>query len=256
MVSRVKVQAKIQKGRGKAAQKIGVPYDVYRVGPAAAGDFLDVPNRINQNVFAIVRRLNTRNVQTPLRSRIYWLELISNLTTFRVGDLFINVDPVFNLGKTQVDYLTSQLDGFVIANDQTVGRAIGVLINDQVSIFRCDDTADPSGNWSPDRTNALPVTLAAGAFAFGALADTPALIPCQLFPEVPSGDRAFDDVPSMIRRSTWSCYIPPLPPGFSIREGDRIIRQTGERYIVMMVHNQEQLTSGSQLVLEREVAQP
>jgi hypothetical protein len=256
----IDVQNQIQAGLRLAANEIGVPHSIYRVGSQSNGDVLNAENLIAQNV--LVRTTVAYGgqmrlaLETEKQMGMLWYNLVFDCRPFQVGDIFVNTDPVYNAGATGVSYPTLEFKGFALADRSPEKKNLGGRLNLQAYINRMSAGPDSSDRYDRTNLNAQPLILTNGQFALGTPGETGSLIPMGLLTSGRSyGDRAFDQIPGEERKSGWVCYVPPLP-GFHFKAGDRIITELGARYTVIVPFGQEIGASGFQLFLEREVDQP
>lgn len=252
------IQGKIQKGRGKAAAKLGPPFDIYRVGASASGAWVSPSNKIRSG-HPIIYQIGTgkinRSLETDNRLGMIWFEMKADLSEFRLGDIFILNDPVFGLHKTHVQG-TEEITGLCLVTHGAIKSNAGARINTFVKVYRLGKTVDSSGYYSPSLVgDSLPLRLVNGSYILGAAGETPDLIPAGIQAHHRTyGDRQVEDVPGMGRKSSWAIYLPPLPGGFKLQEGDRIVAADESSYQVLVPFYQETGAVGHQLFCEREVA--
>lgn len=251
------IQPKIDRGRGKAAGVLGPPFDVYRL--SASGDFISDANRIAQGVRMYYRVETSRDVYGALEANklqeIVIYDLIADLSQFKLGDIFVCKDPIYGESHTKT-IGTKRLNAFAHASHGPIKKVIGARINTEIRVKRQRSEPDEEGNWSPTSDNANSLKIVNGVCKFGIPEQKPSLIPVGLVAARGSyGDRQFNDVPAMSRKSSWVMYVPNLP-GFHFREGDRIETRDGAKYVVIVAYEEETGFCGSQLFIEREIAQP
>src|SRR5579883_1954312 len=258
MPDRTTIHPKVSKGRGKVGSILGQPYDVYRLNTSGSGDWI-------QNAFKLPGTLNvfvkaTKELQGALeidirRGYIFYDAKADFLSLpYQVGDVFLLDDPVYGAGYTQVTYSTTDINGFVIAAKSPKKKNIGVRINKLVQGFRLNTQPDSSGYWAPTTLeNALPIQIQNGLVALGAKGQAASWLPAGLIPLSSYGDKALDNEPSVSRKSSWACYLPPLP-GFRFKEGDSLIGKDGSVYKVIVEFHQDTGVAGSFLTLEKEAA--
>lgn len=254
----VTIQQKLDYGRGKEAQVLGPPYDVYRMNSQDSdGNVLISANQIATSVKVRCKVAYGASIRTSLESEknqgIIWYEICADMSPFLVGDIFVLNDPVYGQGYSSVNFETDEFKGFALADHSPMKKSLGGRLNCTVQILRPSLLPNSSGQW--DRaTNFLPVTLTAGVFELGQVNTIPANIPAGLVALGRSyGSQAFMHVPAEQRKSGWELYMPALN-GFNIREGDRIIGTDGAKYIVIIPYTQYVGTTGAQWFLEREAA--
>jgi hypothetical protein len=256
------VQSKIDKGRGKAAIRVGSPYSIYRIQANGAVQYLDPLNVIATNIHVLRRVIKGGPaLESPTRMGTLYYEVVGDFTKYLVGDVFVSTDPFYLAGDTQVSYPTLQISAFALASHAPVKKSLGARVDRLVQIFRPDTAPDLTktavpGYWEAYTIGStLPLVLTNGTFAFGAQAQTACFIPVGLQSSDRVTGRLLEDVPGMPGKTRWFAYVPSLH-GFSFREGDILLMQDGSRYIVFHPYAQETGLVGSQLVLERVLAQP
>jgi hypothetical protein len=254
----VGIQRKIDRGRGKAAVRLGQPYAVYRVQANAAANYLDASNLIAQRVPAL-RRIGkgpavSRALETvPLHALFY--EVVADLTTYLVGDVFVQQDPVYGAGATLVSYPTLQMDAMTLVSHAPVKPSLAARIDRLCQIYRIATAPDTTGFFESTVDAALPVVLTSGMWGLGSATQTAAMVPVGLMPVSRMGGTLIPAIPESTARIRYGAVLPPLF-GFTLREGDRIVTQDGARYVVMDLFDQEAGVACTAALVEREVAQP
>ena len=223
--------AHIDRGRGIAAQHLGVPFDVYRLNYNSAQNYLDNANLIwsNYNVFRRQKELPGVIEGTKVKSLIW--DVIADMSPFLLGDIFIQVDPVYGVGSTQVRFPSNQILSFCLAMHAPVKKAVGVFLDRVGRVYRPIAGTDASGYLSGDFSNSQPLQLTLGQFTLGTTGSTPTLIPMGVnVSERWRGD-IYKGVPATTGIAVWYLYLPPLP-GFTIKEGDWVQEPDGALYLV------------------------
>lgn len=259
MADRVDIQVAIEEGRDAVAEVLGSPFKVYRITDTSNGNLIADENLINEELFVFTKLGSGTDFKSSLETEklpgIFWYVCSADFTDYLVGDVFILNEDVYGAGFSSVSFATDQFNGFALAQHMVLKKALGGRLIREIKVFRLNDEPDADKRWSQNRDNSLPLTLRDGQYVFGAKDEDADLIPVGLMATGRSyGDRSFEQVPSMARKSGWECYVPPLP-GFSWREGDRIETFDGARFTVVVPYEQLTGTCGAQLFLEREVAQ-
>jgi hypothetical protein len=257
------VMRHIDYGRGKAGTVLGPPCSVYRMVPGTStGNYLDTANRIATNIRSY-RKITTKtsDLESPTRSMgtLFYEQYVDG-EFYLTGDVFVENDPFYGSGATEVDYTTTQFEAYCLAFHGPQKKMIAARIDRVGLIYRPSETPDDTGFWSPTLPSGQMqplVPAVAGAFSFGAVGATAAYIPMGLMSMARTFREAFRDIPGDTRSTQWFCYLPPLD-GYTPRAGDRIINNsndftTASRYVVLHPYEQEAGIQGSQLVLEREV---
>lgn len=250
------IQRKIDKGRGKAAKVLSPPHDVYRIGETS-GDFIQPANLVKSKVPMYRKVKTSKDIGGSLEAN-KWQELtvydlIGDLSKFKLGDVFIVKDPYYGDDHTQVAG-TKEINGFYVASHAPIKRGLGPRINTLIRIRRQSTRGDADGFASTTSDNAPCVKIVSGRCRFSLADDDGSWIPAGLVATRGSyGDKAVDDVPSMIRKSAFVGVVPPLP-GFKFRPGDRVESISGAKYMVVVAYPEETGFCGTQLFLELENA--
>lgn len=254
MANYTSLTSHVWRGRGKAARAVGVPYNVYRITSASNGDYITLVNQIETSFYVLAEVHKEGSYETALDMKTQFFNFIGDTTTFQIGDVFILNDPVYGTGDQVVDYPTQQFRGMCLAYNPPISKlAVAARVDRLAQVYRPSLTTDATGYWSQATDNATPLVLAGGQFSFseaqGAVAS---LIPVGLvpFPRPSGGSQFKPEVPGMIEFPTFFIYTPPLQ-GVHLREGDRIVDQNGDRYVVMVPWIQEAAISGNQLGCKR-----
>lgn len=255
MADRETIQRNIDRGRGKAADKLGAPFDVYRLSVTSGGNFLASGNKIKSGYPVLTRPASLgAHKEGVVSAGIIEYNLVGDFTDFLVGDIFVSVDTAYGAGKTVAPGAPAgSIQGFCLTQHASIRKAIGARINDTAQIYRLNKGVDPEGYWSSTLDNAAPLVLSAGSFAIAS--GTAAKIPIQLSPILrPYGERVIEKEPSNTRQAAYMAFVPPLP-GFHFRSGDRLVARDGARYVVAVPGGQDVGAVGSTLFLQREVDQ-
>ncbi len=258
MVNYAGIQNKIDRGRGKAASKLGQPYNVFRnLTTGGATNFLDTSNKVASNYLCFRKGIGggaVESVETETKQGTFWYQMVSNLIGFKTGDVFIQNDPLYGAGFTSVTFATVEFNGLCLASHAPVKKTIAARVDRLASIYRPASTGPDTNNYfSNQLSQMLPLQLTAGIYALaGSPTATPTLIPVGMMPHArPYGGNIFDEVPGMPKKTLWFVYVPPLN-GFFIHEQDKIQLQDGSIYTVLHPYEQYAGCVGFQLVCERE----
>jgi hypothetical protein len=249
------IQDIIDEGLGFAADELGPPHDVYRVGPSSSGDVIQESNKIASgvNIFTkVAYGAGAReSLETEKQQGIIWEKVIADMRPYRVGDVFVLNDPVLGQGYSSVNFATTEFKGFALADHSPLKKALAGRLNCTVNIFRPGAGVNADDQFDRTVDNAAPVILSNGTFSLGQVNALPSRVPAGLMALRSYGERMFDQSPAEKRRSAWMLYTPALK-GFTIHEGDRIIGPDGARYVVIIPYTQQVGATGSQWFLERE----
>lgn len=267
MVDYALIQERIDRGKGKAALRLGPPFHAYRCDSAAAGDFPGGWTALLAGAtFPLFRRrIPDAKLELGLKNVALLYDIIANMDPFVLGDVFVSADPPYNPGFSYGAGATSlpgtqEFNAMALAWHPPVNKAIGARLDRLVTIWRPAPSpatmGDSSLYWKSTHDNDQPLVLAAGQYTFGTAGTTNAsLLPAGLSSQHRQSEKMFPpDVPGMIKPVKWFFYLPPTP-GYLAREGDAIVDQNGARYVVLSPYEQETGVVGQQLVCDRTAAQ-
>lgn len=261
MTNYVQIQRHIDYGRGKAAQRLGPPFDVYRLNARSAGDFITPANLIRSG-FPVFRRSSKddKTLETPMRQGTHWYELVADMTGLLVGDVFVQRDPVYGVGATSITEPTDQFNGFALASHAPVRKTMGGRLDREVFVYRASSSpGQRDGYWHNALDSMQPLVLIEGEYRLAAPGAQPSKVPTgfMVYYRQYGHDQYPPQVQGITKPTLWFAYVPPLP-GWAFREGDRLVEppfnsQPGARYVVANPYSQDTGQVGSQLVIEREV---
>jgi hypothetical protein len=270
MVNYARIQHHIDKGLGIAARHLGPPYSAYRVDATANGDFPTGWRNVANGVPVFVRRATDAHIQQALlASGTLWLDVIGNMEPYLLGDVFVLTDPPYRPGKSYGLGATSvpnvgKYSGFGLAWHAPVDEPVGARLDVRIQILRPagppdESLADGSLTWRQGTYAAQPLVLVDGQYVFRDPYSgiQPSFVPAgvastdrpprgHLFP--PAG------MPGQMQISRYFLYLPPLP-GYTPSEGDRVIQESGQRYVVTNPYSQQTGVVGSQLGVERHISE-
>ena len=268
----LKVQDRIDYGRGKAGFILGVPMNVFRVQGNGATNYLDDANQLPHVLRAARKEIKAGKLETPDQMHTLFYELLLNATVpssayhYEVGDVFIENDPVYGTGSTETEFSEDQFEGYCLAyHGVPMHKTIGARLDRIATIFRpaTGATTDSIGPYFTQTVGAgaeLPLVLSDGVWSFGANGDTPAQIPVGVTTFTRSFGKEFKDAPGGTDTIHYFFYVPPLN-GIQLKEGDRILIDgtnqsfaTAGRYVVHGPWVQYAGVSGYQLLCKRMVS--
>lgn len=270
MVNYARIQHHIDKGLGIAAKHLGPPYMVHRVAAGSSGDYPDGWDQVGTGVPVFIRRTTDAKILSALlASGTVWLDLIGNMEPFLLGDVFQLTDPPYQRGRSYGLGATSvesegRYNGFGLAWHAPVDEPIGARLDVRVRIYRVSGPPDVSltdgaGLWRGTAHVASPLVLSRGRYDF---TDPYSGVEASYVPAgVASTDRPPrghifppPNTPGDMQIPRYFLYLPPLP-GYTPSEGDRLIQETGQRYIVTNAYDQRTGVVGSQLGVERRISE-
>lgn len=269
MVNFARIQHKIDKGLGIAARHLGPPYSVYRIDSAATGDYPDGWDNVASSIPVFVRRTTDSKIQSSLlASGTMWFDIIGNMEPFLLGDVFQLADGPYSPGKAYGLGATSvasvgRFSGFGLCWHAPVDEPVGARLDVRMKIYRLQGPPDTLPNqvmtWRGTAYAAQPLTLRNGQYSF---ADPSSGVDASYVPVgVSSTDRPprghlFPpaSTPGDQQIPRYFLYLPPLP-GYAPSEGDRLVQESGQRYVVTNPYYQLTGTVGMQLGVERHISE-
>ena len=266
MVDYARVEHLIDRGRGRAAHKLGQPFTAYRLETTSSGDFPNGWSTVCE-WFPLYRRvLPPGKLEISSKGVDIFYEIIADMEPFLIGDIFLQNDPPYEPGVSYgagatFQPGTAEFNGMCFASHFPVGKNVGTRLNRRVSVYRPAgrpllNESDNSLYWASTHDNDQPLLLASGQFSLGAPGSGEAvLVPSQIAMWTRTGDATFGpNVPGTIRPVKYFCYLPPLP-GYLAREGDAIIDENGTRYVVLSLLEQQSGVVGQYCIVDRKIAQ-
>lgn len=254
-------------GSGIGANFVGQPYDVYRI--TVSGNVVQMGNQIFAGYPVQREKLSgkdSQGLETTIAQKAFFFSLLGDFSLNKVGDVFIQNDPTYGVGSTIVDFPTLQFAGFFLGIHPVLQKPIAIRLDRFVQIYRPTIEPDVDGYFDQTVNGSLPLIISNGVASLGEAGDLvgASLIPAGFMPDKRSGQSVISDyTKNMPPKTNWSIALPPIPVSstdgnafFSIREGDRIISQEGDRYVVINPMRQDVGLVGYQLTAEREIAQP
>lgn len=269
MVNYARIQHKIDKGLGIAGKHLGPLYTAYRIGSAATGDFPSGWTSVGVGRIMLRRQTDSTIQSALLASGTMWFDVVGNMEFFYLGDVFQLTDGTYSPGLSYGANATSvpgtpQFSGFALAWHAPVDEPIGARVDRRVQIYRPmgppdQSLTDQGGTWRATTYAASPLVLRSGVFSF---VDPYTGVAASYVPGgVASTDRpprghlfSPPSIPSDMQVPRYFMYIPPLP-GYLPSEGDRIVDESGARYVITNPYHQEAGVVGNQLGVERRISE-
>jgi len=232
------IQAKIDKGRGKAGTILGQTFDVYRLNPKSTGSIIQASNLVISGYKAYVKhdthRLETEsNVIVKAVPRFIFT---SDSRQIQLGDVFVERTDAFR------HELPSLTDGniFTFAYFRPIRRLgfVSTPISGQVSRAKnnpnsIDSGLVPYGGMSKGLEQVL--ILKNGYYSWGLYGGTqpPAVIPMSIQATSGKGElpRPNLRLPTDVKRQTWDVYFAMLP-GYIPTESHIVTGANGDRYFM------------------------
>lgn len=197
--------------------------------------------------------------------RVVWYEIVGDVSPFWLGDVFVQTDTPYFPGIAYGARATSiqttiELNAFALAWHPPMRAPLGARIDRRAQVFRPNELpqleADGSYAWRTTRELHTPLVLTNGTYSWGQGGSTASWVPAGFgtSDRQSRGDDMPPDPPGMIPVPRYYCYLPPMP-GYTPAEGDAIITEDDARYRVISPYRQETGVVGSQLMMQRYIAQ-
>lgn len=240
---------------GVGAARIGIPMGVYRLSNASNGDYIQ-PSNLLFSIHAdrAQMRRDDPAFESSLRLETYWFELLINSNPLVLGDILVSQDRVYNQGAQIVEFPSDQFIGFCMAGMPPIKHAIAARLDINALIFTPSLAPSKEIGGVPyfDTTTPqdLPIVCKNGIYAPGLLTDVPSAVPVGTMPMNNGGSiysSATANMPTQERRRV---YIPPLP-GYTPRAGDKLVLESGSRYVLLSNYTQLAGTVGTQALVEK-----
>ena len=268
MVNYASIARHIDKGLGKAANKLGQPFNGYRIESGNSGDFPSGWTQISGDFSLFRRRITDAKLEMGMQKATLWFNIIGNMSPYLLGDVFVQNDPPYvpgvsyGAGATSIPG-TAELNAMCLAWHAPVDKRIGARIDRRVQIYRpssapgtTTDGGQSISYWKQTHDNDLPLILTSGTYAFGSNGATASWVPAGISSQHRQSEVLFQPgVPGMIKPAKWFFYVPPLP-GYTAREGDALIDENGARYVVLSPYEQQTGVVGNQFICDRKISQP
>jgi hypothetical protein len=223
-----------------------------------SGDYIQSANLLASNIRSF-RRINSTKTdqESPAHSfGTLFYEILVDATFYELGDVFVENDPFYGQGGTEVEFTTDQFEAYCLAFHGPVKKVIAARIDRNAFIYRPAQGPDATGYYSPTiNANVQPLICTAGIWGLGTVGAQAAKVPVGVMAMPRDRDAAFPPkVPGDTGQTVYFIYVPPLN-GFNPREGDRVILDgtatTGTRYVVRHPYQQQAGAVGSQLMCNR-----
>lgn len=274
MTGYARVQKHIDKGKGKAARHVGMPFLGFRIINTSTGDFPTAwwpvpvcPSGDHFTFHLLRRRLAEGKLETGIKNVALFYDIVANMDPFLVGDVFVQASAPFVPGKsygagaTSVVGTTIEFNGMCLAWHPPENKAVGGRVDRRVKIYRPASSPAAVTNeagaayWKETYDNDTALTLTNGVYSFGvAGAGNANWVPAGFTAAVRQHDWVFQPgVPGMLKEAKWFVYLPPLP-GYFPAEGDAIVDEYGSRYLVAVPYEQKTGVAGYQLAVDRKIA--
>lgn len=270
MVNYARIQHKIDKGLGIAGRHLGPGYTATRVDVNASGDFPSGWSVIASKVPVFLRRTSDSKIfSSLLASGTMWFDVIGNMERFLLGDVFQLADAPYAPGRSFGVGATSvagalQFNGFGLAWHAPVDEPVGARLDRRLRIVRPQGPADTNlatggQTWRATTYASAPLVLTDGVFSFEDpySGQEPSWVPGGFAStDRPPRGRLLSPptTPGDMSIPRYFVYLPPLP-GYVPKEGDRIIEESGARYIVTNAYRQTAGVVGAQLGVERRIGE-
>ena len=150
----------IDYGRGRAGSSLGPPCSVYRC--ASSGDYIQTANRVQNNVRSFRRINSTRTDQeSPGHSfGTLFYEILVDATFWELGDVFVENDPFYGQGSTEVEFTTDQFEAYCLAFHGPVKKVMAARVDRNAFIYRPIDAATRRASSRPPSAQMSPLSSA------------------------------------------------------------------------------------------------
>jgi len=228
------IQAKIDYGRGRAAEFIGQSYDVYRLNASSTGSLIQMSNRVFSYFKMQIKRDESKeNTESNVIIKVPRFRAICNGGLLQIGDVLVERGSLTRPDETK-PYSGNM---FTFAYFRPIRRYIMMQtpISGQISRANNDPASTNSGRVAYG-TMAKPLeqvlTLVNGLYAWSSTG-APAGIPIGLIATSKAGSLPPPDrrLPTDVPRQSWDVYCPALP-GVALVESHIITAANGDRYFV------------------------
>lgn len=266
MVNYARIQHHIDRGLGKAGQKLGPPFSAYRIESGSAGDWPGGWTTIATGYPIFRRRVTETKIESNLKAgNTLYYDIIGNMEPFLLGDVFLQTDPTYQPGVSYGPGATSipgtiQINALFLAWHPAVRKGLGMRLDYRARIYRPTVAPTVMGDgslyWKEQRYNDQPLVLSGGTYSWGTSGDLASLVPVGLgATERPMHGKGFPPgSPGIAPTSRYYICIPPIP-GYLPIEGDAIITEDDARYVVANPYQQQAGVSGIQVACERTIPQ-
>jgi hypothetical protein len=238
-----RIDAKIQRGRGKAAQKLGQTYDIRRAN-SRTNIGIGTTRAVITGFPSRLRRITSKNILENQTFEILTFQATCDNRTLQLGDL-----------ATETGYEAMQAGNYIVAQMRPTRESVWVRVESNVVISRPNGTAGQAaqqptngntyvegwaGTW-PENEEILQ--LVNGIYSFTTESGaTPAQVPCGLEPNARIRDGNTLGLPTEQYRDQFMIYLPMLytnAGGVMLNELDRINFGQSDRYEIAKLYTSD-----------------
>lgn len=245
------IQNIIDYGRGLAANVVGQPGGVYRLSATSTGDYVQTSNQVYAN-FPVLRRVVTSGASVEGRgmSDLVMFDIVCDLNDLKVGDIWVQSDPLYGAGANQVSYPTDEFVGFAVAHHAVMKKSIALQLQRSASIYRMVSGVSQSGYANSFQQQAHALYISGGKAMFSPTA-VASMIPIGMSPRA-GGFEAFmhPKIASLPEAPEFVVYVPPIE-GFIPTEGDIVQTALGARYSIMNSWHLDAGIAGSAFIVRK-----
>lgn len=261
MLSGAIFQGYVDQMLGVFGRTFGAPFYVYRLLSTSTGDFPGGWTLLTTRALVHKNRVRANDVDVAMTSeRTLWYQIAGDMSQYLLGDVFVQHDgnffPMVAYGQNAtIVPNTLDLNAFALAWHAMAQPPLGARIDRRVGIYR--PLLVPSNSqWRSTHELDTPLVLTNGTYSFGSAGGSASWVPCGFgtSDRQTRGEDMPPDPPGMLPVPRYYAYLPPLP-GYIPAEGDAIITEDDARYVCIAPYHQGAGTVGSQLMMQRYIAQ-
>jgi hypothetical protein len=232
-----------------------VPFNIYRVAPNSSGDYIQPQNLIATNVLMDRRPMKASNpgFEGDPELRSFWYEIIGNCLPFRVGDIFVSNDQVFNTGDVTTNYTTTEFIGMCLAENMPTMQPIMAKINTTAQLYTPNILPTLQDYMDSTLPNMMPIILQNGAFTPLNAGQEAAVLPIGVQSRRSYGGEIYNqptaNMPPVEKRLI---YCPALN-NYQPKASDEFVFADGSRYRIDSNFHLSSGTSGGVYVCSKHV---
>lgn len=232
MANYISINRILQHAYGVLSQVTGIPWTVYRLSANASGDYIQPQNLIATNVLMDRRPMTSSNpgFEGDKQMQSFWYEIIGNCLPFRVGDIFVSNDKVFNTGDVTTNYQTTEFIGMCLAENMPTMQPIMAKINSVAQLYTPSLLPNMQDYMDSTLPNMQPIVIENGKCSLANAGQVAARLPIGVTSRRSYGGDIYNQpTPNMPPVEKRLVYIPGLP-GYQPKAADEIVFADGSRY--------------------------
>lgn len=234
MANYISINRILQHAYGVLSQVTGIPWLVYRVQPNSNGDYIQEQNLIATNVIMDRRPMKGSNPGFEGAKQVpnFWYEIIGNCLPFRIGDIFVSNDKVFNFGAVATKFSADEFVGMCLAENMPTMQPIMARINTTMQLYTASILPTVQNYFDSTLPNRMPIILVNGQFMAQNTGQTAAVIPVGvMYYRSYSGEIFEQSTANMPPVEKRLVFVPALP-GYQPIASDELVMADGSRYII------------------------